>query len=107
MPLSEQVLSGQVNSAGWLELILKLALVVLLIYATAFLLQKRNLRFPFGAQALPGVPPSEIRTVAVHPLTSGVSLYLVEVENRRLLLSVSAQSSAQLLLDLGGETDES
>ncbi len=99
MSLPDQVLSGQIAAAGWLELVLKLALVVILVYISAWLLKKRP-------SLVPGHWSSAssdllMRTLAVHPLTPGVSLHLVEVEKRRLLLSVSAQHPAQLLLDLG------
>lgn len=103
MPLSDQVLSGQITANGWLELVLKLVLVLLLIYVAVWLLQKRL--FPFQISgALPVASPL-IRTLAIHPLSPGVSLYLVEVEKRRLLLSVSAQHPAQLVLDLSATSE--
>lgn len=102
---SEQVLSGQLTAGGWLELVLKLVLVLLLIYLAAWLFQKRV--FPFSLRFTATLPVSSplIRTVAIHPLSPGISLYLVEVQKRRLLLSVSAQHSTQLLLDLGISAD--
>jgi flagellar biogenesis protein FliO len=106
LPLSEQVLGGQIAVSGWLELGLKLALVLLLVYLAAFLLQRGTLS-GFFSRWQPHTSSSDtIKTLAIHPLTPGVSLYLVEVEKRRLLLSISAQTSAQLLLDLGLSSEE-
>lgn len=101
MPLSEQVVSGQIQATGWLELLLKLALVLALVYIAALLLQKGTLLPLFSRWRQLSDKPEGMRTVSVHPLTPQVSLYLVEIEKRKLLLSVSNQGPAQLLLDLG------
>lgn len=107
MPLSEQVVSGQIQATGWLELLLKLALVLLLVYVAAFLLQKGALAAWLARwQKIPEGAAGSMRTLAVHPLTPQVSLYLVEIEKRKLLLSVSAQAQAQLLLDFGKNEEE-
>lgn len=106
MPLSEQVVSGQIQATGWLELLLKLALVLVLIYVAGLLLQKGSFT-PFLSRwrQLPA-ESDKIKTLAVHPLTPQVSLYLIEVERRKLLLSVSPQTQPQLLLDLSSPEEE-
>lgn len=106
MPLSEQVVSGQIQATGWLELLLKLALVLLLVYIAAFLLQKGSLAGVLSRWRPISEGSGAIRTLAVHPLTPQVSLYLVEIEERKLLLSVSAQAQPQLLLDFGKREEE-
>lgn len=106
MPLSEQVVSGQIQATGWLELLLKLALVLFLVYVAAFLLQKGSLAALLSRWRHIPESSDAMRTLAVHPLTPQVSLYLVEIEKRKLLLSVSAQAQAQLLLDFGKGEEE-
>lgn len=106
MPLSDQVVSGQIQATGWLELLLKLALVLLLVYVAAFLLQKGSLAALLSRWRQIPENADVMRTLAVHPLTPQVSLYLVEIEKRKLLLSVSAQAQAQLLLDFGKGEEE-
>ena len=107
MSFPDQVLSGQLTAAGWMELALKLCLVIFLIYVSAWLLKKRSIHLPGLSRWTTAPSDLLMHTLAVHPLTPGVSLYLVEVEKRRLLLSVSAQQPAQLLLDLGHHESES
>ncbi|HEY9839513.1 MAG TPA: flagellar biosynthetic protein FliO, partial [Candidatus Obscuribacterales bacterium] len=107
---AEQHASDIVSLSLVLDVFLKLGIVLLLIYLSLRLLRR------YGQQApvLPGkglegklgkwltpwlVQPPDgmaVRTLQVHPLNRQVTLYLLEVEARRLLLSVSGQQ-VQLL----------
>ena len=109
MTPAEQLASGTLSPALVLDVFLKLGIVLLLILISLRLLR----RYSQQASVLPGsglegklggklgqamnlllgqspeavVQP--IRTLSVHPLSRQVTLYLIEVESRKLLLAVS------------------
>jgi flagellar biogenesis protein FliO len=100
----EQLASGTLSPVLVLDVFLKLGIVLLLLLISLRLLR----RYSQQASVLPGsglqsrlgqflehiLSPSPqleqpIRTLSVHPLSRNVTLYLVEVESRKLLLAVS------------------
>ncbi|HEY9841639.1 MAG: flagellar biosynthetic protein FliO [Candidatus Sericytochromatia bacterium] len=108
---AEQHASDIVSLSLVLDVFLKLGIVLLLIYLSLRLLRRYGQQAPVlpGKAGLEGklgkwltpwlVQPPDgmaVRTLQVHPLNRQVTLYLLEVEARRLLLSVSGQQ-VQLL----------
>lgn len=106
MTPAEQLASGTLSLALVLDVFLKLGIVLILIYVSLRLLRRYAQQAPVAqapnwlSQMLGGLsqsaPDQPLRTLQIHPLNRQVSLYLIEVDSRRLLLSVS-QSDVKLL----------
>lgn len=81
---------------------LKLGFVLLLIYFSFYLLRRLALQADQGTlwQGLKGLQSQHsdtIQTVAVQPLGRQATLYVLEVDSRRLLVAVQPQQPVQLL----------
>lgn len=109
MTPAEQLASGSLSFALVADVFLKLGIVLILIYLSLRLLRQYARQAPVlpPGYGLPGrlsqwlqretVPlPTAVRTLQVHPLNRQVTLYLIECEDQRLLMSVSGQQ-VQLL----------
>ncbi|MGV3523615.1 MAG: flagellar biosynthetic protein FliO [Candidatus Sericytochromatia bacterium] len=94
MTPAEQLAQGQLTLGFALEVVLKLGLVVVLIYISLRLLRQAPLRLP----GWPGAPtdPGPLRVIQVQPLNRMTSLYLIEVPDRQLLVSVQANQVQML-----------
>lgn len=103
MNSAEQLAQGQLTFGIVLEVMLKLGFVLLLIYFSFYLLRRAAQQDGQGPlwQRLRGLsagPQAEaIQTLAIKPLGRQTTLYLVEVDARRLLVAVQPQQPAQLL----------
>lgn len=115
MSSADQLASGVLTPGLILDVLLKLGIVLILVYLSLRLLRRYAQQAPILPPDHPHALParlnvrlaqlfgqsgpalaSPIHTLQVHPLNRQVTLYLIECEGRRLLLSVSNQQ-AQLL----------
>lgn len=105
MNSAEQLAQGQLTLGIMLEVMLKLGFVLLLIYFSFYLLRRAAQQDGPGPlwQRLRGLSASgasqaeAIETLAVKPLGRQTTLYLLEVDTRRLLVAVHPQQPVQLL----------
>lgn len=112
MTPAEQLASGTLSPALVLDVFLKLGIVLILIYVSLRLLRRYGQQAPvvqgvgkapvWLTSLLGGLSPPDsdvpLRTLQIHPLNRQVTLYLLEVDSRRLLLSVTP-TQVQLLKD--------
>lgn len=111
MNSAEQLAQGQLTLGIMLEVMLKLGFVLLLIYFSFYLLRRAAQQDGQGPlwQRLRGLSVGSvsqaeaIETLAIKPLGRQATLYLVEVDARRLLLAVQPQQPVQLLSEWSAE----
>jgi len=91
---AEQLAQGQLSFSLLLELALKLGLVIVLIYFSFYLLKRYSQHtgtLPWAKSLAKSGTDQSIQTLCVHPLGHQATLYLLEVDAQRLLVSVSPQ----------------
>ncbi|MBF2055169.1 MAG: flagellar biosynthetic protein FliO [Candidatus Sericytochromatia bacterium] len=103
MNSAEQLAQGQLTFGIVLEVMLKLGFVLLLIYFSFYLLRRAARQEGQGPlwqrlRGLSALPQADrIETLAIKPLGRQTTLYLLEVDTRRLLVAVQPQQPLQLL----------
>lgn len=99
MTSAEQLASGILTPALVLEVFLKLGIVLILVYLSLRLLRQYSQQNPAAnwLQAFKSVDTvKSLRTLQVHPLNRQVTLYLIECEGRKILLSANGQQVTAL-----------
>lgn len=94
------------NWSGLLDIFLKLGLVLLLIYVTLHFVRKFNLSSTSDTQSFKlknlfssGQQQKLISQIDSFRVTANTSLHVIQVEDRRILISISGQET-KVLLDL-------
>ena len=102
MTSAEQIASGQFSSSLLIGLGLKLGFVLALIYLSLYLLKRygleRKLSLPLLRQGQ-NFSEQTIEVKAVQALNRQSSLYLIEVNHREILLSVTLTGETQILTE--------
>lgn len=106
MTSAEQIANGQFSSSLLIGLSLKLGLVLALIYLSLYLLKR------FGLEKKLSLPllrqgqsfDQSIKIKAIQALNRQNSLYLIEVNDRQMLLSVSLSGEPKLLSEWPSQT---
>ena len=95
MTPAQQIASGQLTIFVLLGVVLKLGLVIILIYGSAYLL-KRYGHYFLNFQNAPQKSDQALEIIHVLTLQRGVTLYLLQAAQVQILISVSGTEVRQL-----------